>query len=60
MTPELSQRLGQALGRHPVVPQERAAVTAAALKAETWEDLPTKIRALVEDIESRPPGMRQT
>jgi hypothetical protein len=56
MTPELSQRLGQALGRHPVQPHERATVLSASVDALTWDDLPQWAQALVEDIESRPPG----
>lgn len=54
MTPELSRRLGQALGTHSVSPQERTAVVLGASGAETWPDLPEEVRALVTSIEQRP------
>lgn len=55
--PDLSLRLGRALGRHDVEPSERAAVVDAAAVAEFWEDLPPDIQALVEEIEQRPGGV---
>lgn len=60
MTPELSQRLGQALGRHPVLPGERTLIIAASVDAETWDDLSAEIRALIQDIEARSPGTPTT
>jgi transposase len=57
MTPELSRRLGKALGQHVVTPDERSMVTSAAEQVDTWEQLPALVRALVEEIEARPgPG----
>ena len=35
MSPDLSRRLGRALGEHPVTVAERRAVTEAAEQAET-------------------------
>jgi hypothetical protein len=55
MTPELSRRVGRALGTRSVTPQERSQVATAVDAAGSWADLPPGIRALVEDIELRPP-----
>lgn len=54
MTPELSRRLGQAVGTKPATPAERLAIQDASRTAETWRDLPANIRSLVVDIEARP------
>lgn len=54
MTPDLSRRLGSALGRHIVTPAERKAILRAATRADRWDDLPADIRQLVEQIEQRP------
>lgn len=53
MTPELSQRLGRALGTHSVTVAEREAVVAASRTASTWADLSSVIRSLVIEIENR-------
>jgi len=54
----LSRRLGQAVGSHVHTPDERTAIIRAIEQPGsdtlTFEDLPEAIRALVEDIESRP------
>jgi hypothetical protein len=56
ISPELSRRLGHALGTHRVTFDERAKVIAAAESgAASFADLPADVRALVEDIEKRPP-----
>lgn len=55
--PDLSLRLGRALGRHDVQPSERATVVDAAREADLWDDLPADIQALIEEIESRPGGV---
>lgn len=57
MSPELSRRLGRALGLRPHSPAERAAVVAAAEKIQDWEQLPPKIRDLVTEIEQRATGV---
>jgi hypothetical protein len=54
MGPELSRRLGRALGTREVTPAERATVAKAAEAADTWEDLPEPVRKLVTAIEERP------
>lgn len=55
MTPELSRRLGLALGTHRVSPDERERVIAdIGHDARTWDDLSPTIRDLVEQIEDRP------
>jgi hypothetical protein len=54
MTPELSRRLGTALGKKHVTTEERSAVVDAADSAETWDDLPPAVRQLVTEIEARP------
>lgn len=57
MTPELSRRLGRAVGRHLATIGERARIANATLvwpQVEVWADLPADIQALVEQIETRP------
>jgi hypothetical protein len=51
---DLCRRLGQALGTHIVSPADRTAVAAAAMTADTWDDLPAEVQQLVADVESRP------
>lgn len=53
----LSRRLGKAVGTRVVDPDDRDLIFKASLQAETWEDLPTETRRLVEEIESRPQGL---
>ena len=53
MNPELSRRIGRALGEHPVSPAERRALIEAAERAETWDSLPDTIKELVKEIEAR-------
>lgn len=52
--PELSHRLGLALGTRTVSLDERNAVVTAAAVAQTWADLPPEVQAIVGDIEGRP------
>lgn len=52
--PELSRRLGVALGTRTVSVRERQIVFDAAGRDETWDDLPDSVKRLVEDIEARP------
>lgn len=55
MSPDLSRRLGRALGTHVVLPAERAVVTDALTPSvQDWPDLPAAARELVERIEARP------
>lgn len=54
MTPDLSRRLGEAVGTKYATPAEQRQIRDAARDAESWDDLPEDIRALVESIESRP------
>ena len=54
MTPELSRRLGEAVGTKYVTLDERHLIQDAAASAEAWDDLPSDVRALVEAIEARP------
>ena len=54
MTPDLSRRLGRALGGpRPPGMRERLAVNTAAARVDTWEQLPADIKALVARIERR-------
>lgn len=53
MSPELSRRLGAALGTKYVAVADRRLIEDAAAQAEVWQDLSEPIRALVQDIESR-------
>ena len=57
MSPDLSRRLGAAVGTRVVSPDERSAIIAALPGVEEWPDLPAEIRQLVEEIESRPEGL---
>ena len=52
--PELSRRLGSALGQHTVSLAERQTIIDAAIRADAFKDLPAAVQALVKDIESRP------
>ena len=54
MSPELSRRLGEALGAHFATLDEQAGGRDALRGVETWDDLPADVRALILDIESRP------
>jgi hypothetical protein len=54
LTPELSRRIGSAVGTHSVTPAEQSTIVRGAADAETWEDLPAQVRQLVADVESRP------
>lgn len=60
MTPDLSRRLGIAIGMRINTPAERAKVVTAARRAETWEDLPQDVRDLVVEIETRFPEFEPT
>lgn len=54
MSPELSRRLGDALGlRYTTLPEQQS-IREAAANSETWDDLPEDMRSLVEEIEARP------
>lgn len=53
MSPELSRRLGQILGRHWVTPNERSRVISAALGVDDWDELPDPVRGLLADIGQR-------
>lgn len=54
MSPELSRRLGRALGGGPPVPlRERLIIIAAAERVDTWEQLPADIQARVIRLEQR-------
>lgn len=57
MTPDLSRRLGRALGQHEVTPAERQAVTEAAAVVDTFDQLPQPVRDLIAEIEARPGGL---
>jgi hypothetical protein len=52
--PDLSRRLGRAVGTKQVTADERRRIADAADHAEIWDDLPADVRALVIDIEGRP------
>jgi len=54
MTPELSRRLGEAVGTRIVSPQEQKIIRDAAALAQSWADLPADVQQLVVEIESRP------
>lgn len=56
MSPELSRRLGSALGGHVVTLAERNQVVGAAERrgVTDWADLPPDVQALVQEIEERP------
>lgn len=53
----LSQRLGRAVGTRVVDLEDRDLIFDASQQAETWDDLPAKIKRLVEEIEARPQGL---
>jgi hypothetical protein len=52
MGPDLSRRLGRALGTHVVSLLERDTVT--SVDADGWDDLPADVQTLVTEIEARP------
>lgn len=54
MTPELSRRLGEAVGTKYVSLPDQEIIRDGIGNAETWADLPVNVRQLVEDIEARP------
>lgn len=54
MSPELSRRLGDALGGRYAALDEQEIVRDAARRAEVWADLPRDVQILVEIIEDRP------
>jgi hypothetical protein len=54
VSPELSRRLGEALGTKYTTPAEQGTIRAAADDAETWDDLSADVQSLVEAIEARP------
>lgn len=53
MEAELSRFLGQIMGSRPASPRERATVADAALRVNTWAQLPPDVRQLVMDIDRR-------
>jgi len=55
-TPELSRRLGEAVGTHAVDPDEQKLIFDAYNQAEDFDDLPSEIQQLVQDIEASPPS----
>lgn len=55
MSPELSRRLGAAVGTRDVSVVERRLIVEAAEHAADWTDLPAGVQRLVESIEARPP-----
>jgi hypothetical protein len=54
MSPELSRRLGAALGTKFVAPADQSRIREAARDANEWDDLPPDVRGKIEEIESRP------
>jgi hypothetical protein len=52
MGPELSRRLGRALGARPVSPTDRLAVIDAAERVDRFEELPDHIARLVKRLEA--------
>jgi hypothetical protein len=52
MGPELSRRLGRALGARPVSPTDRLAVIDAAERVDRFEELPEHIARLVKRLEA--------
>ena len=56
VTPQLSRRLGKAVGTHSVTPDERTSIIEAfeADGVTNFDDLPQDVRDLVEAIEDRP------
>jgi len=51
MTPDLSRRLGRILGNTVLPAADRWRIVDAAVKADTFADLPDDIRRLVESLE---------
>lgn len=54
MSPELSRRVGRALGEHWVSFDERDIVVRAVDTAHEWSDLSADVQRLITKIESRP------
>jgi hypothetical protein len=54
MTPDLSRRLGRVLGTTVLPADERWRIIEAAMKANTFADLPTDIQGLVGSLEAKP------
>ena len=54
MSPELSRRLGDALGGRYTTLDEQEIVRDAARRANVWADIPRDVQILVEIIEDRP------
>lgn len=54
MKPELSRRLGLAIGSHLTEVEERNQIVGAAVAVDEFEQLPDDVQALVEEIEGRP------
>lgn len=56
MTPELSRQVGRILGKTHTPPpfEERERIIAALSGAETWDDLPDDVRALLQRLERAP------
>lgn len=61
MNPDLSRRLGSALGTHVVTLDERDAIVAASEDptVRDWPDLSVDVQRLVTDIEERVPAIDQ-
>jgi hypothetical protein len=54
MRADLSRRIGAAIGLKPTTGEERSAILAAAREADTFDDLPSPVQALLVRVESRP------
>lgn len=54
MTPELSRRVGAAMGTKYVTLDEQQFIRDALRTAEVWGDLPSDVQRLVLNIEARP------
>lgn len=54
MNPDLSRRIAAIVGARPVDPDDRDAIVDAAQVAESWEELPAEIRALLERLAGQP------
>ncbi len=56
MTPDLSRRIGAALGWHAVAPADRAMVISAVeAGADTFAELPEDVQRIIEALEATPP-----
>ena len=55
MTPEVSYKIGGMLHQRYVSPDDRLRIVEGASAALTWDDVPVRIRQLVERIASGPP-----